>query len=127
MSGYVRQTEANVVEANFSTASSIAAGQGVLQGNLFGVAEMSMASSSAAPAAGAGAQLRVRGVVQITKTGSLAVGIGDALYWDDTNKVVNKTNTTKEVGLALSSTSNGSAETTCDMLLLQTIRNATAS
>lgn len=27
----------------------------------------------------------------IGKAGALAIGVGDALYWDDTNKVVNKT------------------------------------
>lgn len=123
MSDFVRQDQANVMAVAFSTSASIAAGRGVLVGNLFGVAEHDIASTSAA----AEAQLRVRGAVQIVKTGSLAVGIGDALYWDDTNKVVNKTNTTKEVGIAYSSTTNGAGETTVNMLIVQTIRNATNS
>lgn len=123
MSSNVRQDVANVVTVAFSTASSVPAGGGVLVGNLFGVAELDIAATTAA----ANAPLRVRGVVQVTKTGSLAVGIGDALYWDDSGKVVNKTDTTKQVGIALSSTSNGAGETTCDMLLVQSIRNATNS
>jgi len=127
MSDNVRQATANVVEVLFSTGSSVPAGQGVLVGNLFGVAELDVAATTAAPAAGAGAQLRVRGVVQIKKAGSLAVAIGDTLYWDDSGKVVNKTNTTKEVGIALSSTSNGAGETTVNMLMVHTLRNATNS
>jgi predicted RecA/RadA family phage recombinase len=125
MSRNVRQPTANVVAVAFSTSASVAAGGGVLLGNLFGVAENDIVSTSAAPALGA--SLRVRGVVQIAKAGSLAVGIGDALYWDDSGKVVNKTNTTKEVGIAMSSTSNGAGETSVLMEIVQTIRNATAS
>jgi predicted RecA/RadA family phage recombinase len=125
MSKLVRQPEANVLPVAFSTSASVPSGGGVLVGNLFGVAEHDIASTSAAPALGA--SLRVRGVVQITKAGSLAVAIGDTLFWDDSGKVVNKTNTTKEVGIALSSTSNGAGETTCLMELVQTIRNATNS
>jgi hypothetical protein len=54
------------------------------------------------------------------------VGIGDSLTWDDTGKSVNKT-AAKEVGLALSSTGAGSAETSVLMLLVQTIRGGTGS
>ena len=108
-----------------STASSIAAGKGVLVGKLFGVAENDIAATTAAPAQGA--ELRVRGVVNIAKAGSLAVAIGDTLYWDDSGKVVNKTDTNKEVGVALTSTSNGAGETTVNMLLVPTLRNATNS
>lgn len=123
MSKLVRQDVANVVSVAFSTASSIAAGKGVLVGKLFGVAETDIAATTAA----AEAQLRVRGAVQIQKAGSLSVAIGDTLYWDDSGKVVNKTDTTKEVGIALSSTSNGAGETTVNMLLVHTLRNATNS
>jgi len=123
MSKLVRQSVANVIEVAFSTASSIPAGQGVLVGKLFGIAELDIAATTAA----APAQLRVRGSVQIKKAGSLSVAIGDTLYWDDSGKTVNKTDTTKEVGIAYSSTSNGAGETTCNMLLVQTLRNATAS
>ena len=123
MSKKVVQDQANLVQVAFSTASSIAAGGGVLVGGLFGVAENDIAATTVA----ADAVLRVRGAVQITKTGSLAVAVGDVLYWDDSGKVVNKTNTTKEVGIALSSTSNGAGETTVAMLLIPAARNATNS
>ena len=123
MSDNVRQPVANVLEVAFSTAASIAAGGGVLIGKLFGVAELDIPVTTVA----APAQLRVRGAIQIKKAGTLAVAIGDALYWDDSGKVVNKTDTTKEVGIAYSSTSNGAGETTVNMMLVQIIRNATAS
>lgn len=123
MSKLVRQSVGNILEVAASSVASIPAGQGVLVGKLFGVAELDYASSPAAQAM----QLRVRGAVQIKKAGSLAVAIGDTLYWDDSGKVVNKTDTLKEVGLAYSSTSNGAGETTCNMLLVQTLRNATNS
>ena len=123
MSDWVRQDVANVIAVAFSTSASIPGGQGVLVGKLFGVAEADYASSASEQTC----QLRVRGAVQIKKAGSLAVAIGDTLYWDDSGKVVNKTDTTKEVGIAYSSTSNGAGETTCNMLIVQTLRNATNS
>lgn len=123
MSDSVRQSVANVVPVAFSTASSIAGGGGVLVGNLFGVAEIDIPATTVA----AVAQVRVRGVVQIAKAGSLAVGVGDTLYWDDSGKEVNKTATNKEVGIALTSTSNGAGETTVDLLMIPTLRNATGS
>lgn len=123
MSRLVRQDRADVVRVAFSTSASAPGGQGMLVGKLFGVAEGDVAATTAA----ADYPLRVRGVVQIKKAGSLSVAIGDTLYWDDSGKVVNKTDTTKEVGVALSSTSNGAGETTCKMLIVQTLRNATAS
>ena len=123
MSKLVRQDVANVIPVAFSTASSIAAGKGVLVGKLFGTAEADIAATTVAVEA----QLRVRGGVQIAKAGSLSVAIGDTLYWDDSGKVVNKTDTNKEVGVAYSSTSNGAGETTVNMMLVQTLRNATNS
>ena len=123
MSSNVRQDVANVLPVSFSTASSVAAGGGVVVGQLFGVAELDVPATTAA----AVAQLRVRGGVQIAKAGSLAVGIGDILYWDDSAKVVNKTASNKEVGVAYSSTSNGAGEVTCNMLLVQTLRGGTGS
>jgi predicted RecA/RadA family phage recombinase len=125
MSKLVRNPEANVLPVSFSTASSIAAGVGVLVGQLFGVAESDIAATTAAPAQGA--ELRVRGGVQIKKAASLAVGIGDVLYWDDSAKVVNKTASNKEVGIAYSSTSNGAGETTVNMVIVPTLRGGTGS
>lgn len=124
MSRNVVLNEANVVAVNFSTAASIPAGRGVLISNLFGVAELDIAATTVA----VDNQLRVRGVVQITKTASQAVNIGDGLYWDDTNKNVNKTvGTGKDVGVALSSTGAGAGETTINLLLIPTVRLGTGS
>ena len=125
MSNLVRQAVANVMEVGFSTAASIAAGGGAIVGELFGVAEVDIPATTVVPTPGA--QLRVRGAVQIAKAGTLAVAIGDALFWDDSGKVVNLTATNKEVGIAYSSTSDGAGETSVNMLLVQTIRGGTAS
>ena len=123
MSLLVRQDVANVIVVSASSAASVPGGQGVLVGKLFGVAETDYASSASVQ----DMQLRVRGVVQIKKAGTLAVAIGDTLYWDDSGKVVNKTDTTKEVGIAVSSTGAGAGEISCNMLIVQTLRNATNS
>lgn len=121
MSKLVLQDQANVV--GYVATAALTGGQGFLLGNMFTVPEQDVASNST----GKPVALRVRGVLQIAKAGSLAVAIGDALYWDDSGKVVNKTNTNKEVGWAVSSTGSGSGETTCAILLVPTIRNATNS
>lgn len=50
-----------------------------------------------------------RGVVTIAKTSALAISAGDRLYWDNTNKVVNKTASAQlEVGVALEAAANPS-------------------
>jgi predicted RecA/RadA family phage recombinase len=123
MSKNVRFDPASVLPLSFSSSASIAGGGGVLVGNIFGVVENDMASTSAA----VDVPVRIHGVVQINKTGSLAVAVGDVLYWDDTGKVVNKTNTTKEVGQAWSSTGSGAGETTVNVMLVPSLRNATNS
>lgn len=97
------------------------AGTGLLTGQLFGVPENSGSSGDLIT-------LRVKGVVTIKKAGSLAVSVGDALYWDDTNKEVNKTSSAqKEVGIAVSATGSGAGETLVDMLLITTIRTSVAA
>lgn len=48
--------------------------------------------------------------IDIAKTSALAITAGDPLYWDDTNKVVNKTSASqKEVGWAIRDAANPSA------------------
>lgn len=48
--------------------------------------------------------------MDIAKTSALAITAGDVLYWDDTNKVVNKTSSAqKEVGWAIKDAANPSA------------------
>jgi predicted RecA/RadA family phage recombinase len=88
---------------------AVTAGQGVLVGSIFGVATKDAAS-------GASVVIDTKGVHTLAKTSALAISIGDRLFWDDTNKVVNKTATAQlHVGIAVSAAANPSA--TVDMLL----------
>jgi predicted RecA/RadA family phage recombinase len=57
------------------SAAAYAAGDGVLIGQLFGIAE------TATTASGQSFALRVAGVVRIKKDTSLAINAGDALWW----------------------------------------------
>ena len=123
MSKNVRQDVANVIRVGFSTSASIPSGGGVLVGNIFGVVENDVAATTVA----VDVEVRVRGVTKINKATSLAVAIGDALYWDDSGKVVNKTNTNKEVGWARTSTGAGTGESTVEVVMIPTIRAATNS
>ena len=83
--------------------AAVTAGTGMLIGNLFGVA-LNTADN------GAPVRLRTEGVVTIAKTSALAISIGDRLFWDATNKVVNKTSSAQVcVGVAVSAASNPSA------------------
>ncbi len=77
-------------------------GRGVIIGTLFGVATTDAA-------AGDPVELCMRGVVEIAKTSALAISVGDRLFWDDTNKVVNKTTTSQVcVGVAVADAANPS-------------------
>lgn len=70
--------------------ATVPAGTGCLFGQaLFGVAAVDAVS-------GTKSSFVVSGVVDIAKTGGLAVSVGDRLYWDATNKVVNKTATAQQ-------------------------------
>src|ERR1041385_1547741 len=84
--------------------TSVAAGVGHLFGaSLFGVAAL-------AAVAGTKSSFVVGGVTTIAKTSALAIAVGDALYWDATNKVVNKTSSgQQQVGVAIEAAANPSA------------------
>ena len=84
--------------------AAVSAGVGYLFGTgLFGVAVANVAISTP------GAFL-TEGVVKIAKTSALAISVGDRLYWDATNKVVNKTATAQQcVGIAVEDAANPSA------------------
>jgi len=90
--------------------ATVAAGVGFLFGTaLFGVAETDAVS-------GTKSAFVVHGVVEIGKTSALAIAVGDRLFWDSTNKVVNKTSTAQQcVGIAVEAAANPSA--TVKMLL----------
>ena len=77
-------------------------GDGALIGSIFGVAAGDADS-------GDDVDFLTRGVFELPKTSALAIAIGDKLYWDDTAKVVNKTNTNPLIGVAVSAAVNPSA------------------
>lgn len=85
-------------------AAAVASGVGYLFGtSLFGVATNDVAISTPG-------EFLTEGVVEIGKTSALAISIGDRLYWDATNKVVNKTATAQQcVGIAVADAGNPSA------------------
>ena len=98
---------------------TLTGGTGVLTGQLFGVPEHDAVS-------GEEVTLRVAGKVTLAKTSALQIDVGDVVYWDDTNKVVNKTSSAqKEVGFAISAAENPSA--TVDVYLCPTPRTSVAA
>ena len=84
--------------------AAVASGVGYLFGtSLFGVAINDVAS-------GASGEFVTEGVVTIGKTSALAIAVGDRVFWDSTNKVVNKTTTAQQcVGIAVEAAANPSA------------------
>jgi predicted RecA/RadA family phage recombinase len=79
----------------------VASGGGALVGSIFGVATGTFAS-------GAEGEFKTTGVFEMAKTSALAISVGDLIYWDNSAKVVNKTNTNKLVGVAVSAAANPS-------------------
>lgn len=89
---------------SLTPAAAVAAGTGYLFGAaLFGVALSDVAN-------GVAGEFRTEGVVEIGKTSALAIAVGDRLFWDATNKVVNKTATAQQhVGIAVAAAADPSA------------------
>lgn len=79
----------------------VASGGGALVGSIFGVATGTVAS-------GDEGEFKTSGVFEMAKTSALAISVGDLIYWDNSAKVVNKTNTNKLVGVAVSAAANPS-------------------
>ena len=104
-----------------TSAGALTAGTGTLIGtSIFGVPMTSAAGS------GELVTLKVQGKVTLAKTSALEITIGDALYWDDTNKVVNKTSSAqREIGWAISAAANPSA--TVDVYLVPAVRTSVAA
>lgn len=100
MNNYIQ--DGNVL--SLAPGADVASGVGYLFGtSLFGVAAETVANGVVGP-------FVTEGVVEIAKTSLLAISIGDRLYWDATNKVVNKTATAQQcVGIAVSDAANPSA------------------
>ena len=92
-------------------AATVASGVGYLFGAaLFGVATNDVAADTAG-------EFITEGVVTIGKTSALAIAVGDRLFWDATNKVVNKTSTAQQqVGIAVASAANPSATVTMKLV-----------
>ena len=84
-------------------AGGVLSGQGVLIGTLFGIAQYDAVE-------GAELEILTEGVVEIPKTSALPIDVGDRLFWEGANKVVNKTATAQVcVGIAVSAAANPSA------------------
>lgn len=99
-------------------AAAVASGVGYLFGSaLFGVATNDVAISTPG-------EFLTKGVVEIGKTSALAISVGDRLFWDSTNKVVNKTTTAQQcVGVAVEAAANPSS--TVRMMIGQFLPAAT--
>lgn len=84
--------------------AAVASGVGHLFGSsLFGVAVNAVAN-------GVPGEFITEGVVTIGKTSALAIAVGDRLFWDAGNRVVNKTLTAQQcVGIAVEAAANPSA------------------
>lgn len=85
-------------------AAAVASGIGYLFGaGIFGVATNDVVISTPG-------EFLTEGVVEIGKTSALAISVGDRLFWDATNKVVNKTSAAQQcVGVAVEAAANPSA------------------
>lgn len=92
------------VMLTLTPAASVAAGTGNLFGTaLFGVALTNVGGGARGPFA-------TQGVFELAKTSALAIAVGDRLYWDATNKVVNTTTLGQKcIGVAVSAAANPSA------------------
>lgn len=98
MTNYIQKGHLITLTAPYAVNSGGAA----LVGSIFGVATVNVAS-------GAQADFSVDGVFTLPKTSALAISVGDLLYWDDTNKVVNKTSTSQKlIGVAVGAAANPS-------------------
>ncbi len=85
-------------------AADVASGVGYLFGaGLFGIATNDVAS-------GVSGEFITEGIVTIGKTSALAISVGDRVFWDATNKVVNKTTSAQQcVGVAVEAAANPSS------------------
>jgi predicted RecA/RadA family phage recombinase len=103
-----------------TAASTLTAGTGTLIGtSIFGVPVTNATSGQLVT-------LKVAGKVRLAKTSALAITTGDALYWDDAAKVVNKTSAAqREVGWAISDAGNPSPYV--DVYLVPTVRTSVAA
>ena len=85
-------------------AAAVASGVGYLFGAaLFGVATADVAANTPG-------EFKTEGVVEIGKTAALAINVGDRVFWDAANSVVNKTSAAQQqVGVCVEAAANPSA------------------
>ena len=96
------QSDLGVAPITVTAAATLTAGTGFLLGQLLLIPTKDATS-------GQRVACHAFAVLEIAKTSALAITAGDALYWDDTNKVVNKTSSgQKECGWALADAANPS-------------------
>ena len=77
-------------------------------GHLFGAALFGIALTDAKN--GVASSFAVEGVFSIAKTSALAIAVGDRVFWDAANAVVNKTSTAQQqVGIAVAAAANPSS------------------
>ena len=85
------------------------AGEGVLVGSLFGVAQETVANAAAV-------EIMTTGVHRLAKTSAQAWTVGARIYWDDSNTVATTTaSSNKLIGVAVAAAANPSS--TGDVLL----------
>ncbi len=103
MKTYIQEGET----LSLTPAAAVVSGVGYLFGtSLFGVATSNVAANTSS-------EFRTEGVVTIAKTSALAITTGDRLFWDATNKCVNKTVASQQcVGIAVADAANTSATVT---------------
>lgn len=70
-------------------------------------------------AAGETVQLATEGIFTMAKTSALVITRGDLLYWDATNKVVNKT-TSSQIAVGIAHTGAANPSATVQMRLIPT-------
>lgn len=100
MKNYVQKGDVLTLDPGAAVASGT--------GHLFGAALFGVATRDAV--SGTASEFITQGVVNIAKTSALAIVVGDRLYWDATNSVVNKTATAQEqVGVAVAAAANPSS------------------
>jgi predicted RecA/RadA family phage recombinase len=88
---------------------ALSGGDGCLVGSLFGVAGFTAAINTEV-------ELDTVGEFQLKKTSALQIDVGDVLYWDDTNKELNKTTTGVPVAIATVAAANPSATVQCRLM-----------
>lgn len=79
------------VSVNYTAGADIASGEVVVANDLIGVAVAAIAN-------GKEGALYLEGEFEVKKEAALAINFGDKVYWDNTAKEADKTNTNKILG-----------------------------